>query len=118
GFADRVDGPLEGFLVCPRRLREAAHLADVLERRPADLVVGRLGLVVEERVDVPAHAAIVAAATRDPDREGGPAATSGTARTPRPTGSSPSRRRRRAGSRARCARRGSLCRASPRASRS
>src|SRR5688500_3690253 len=53
---DLVDRRLEGRLVRLRRLRDAADLADVLERGAADLVLGRRGLEVVERMDVSAHA--------------------------------------------------------------
>ena len=53
---DLVDGAVEHGLVRLRRLREAAHLADVLLGCGADLVVGRGRLEVVERLDVPAHA--------------------------------------------------------------
>src|SRR6266566_5710595 len=56
---DLVDRPGEGFLVRLRGLREAADLADVLERGVADLLVRSGWLEVVERVDVPAHAAIL-----------------------------------------------------------
>ena len=54
---DGVDGALEGDLVRLRRLREAADLPDVLERRVAHLLLGRGGLEVVERMDVSAHGA-------------------------------------------------------------
>src|SRR6185312_1266608 len=46
----------EGRLVRLRRLREAGDLPDVLERSVPDFFMGRGRLVVEERVDVSAHA--------------------------------------------------------------
>src|SRR5215210_9019418 len=60
GVRDLVDRSVKGFLVRVRRLREAADLADVLQRRRPDLVVGRGRLEVEERLDVSAHEPIVA----------------------------------------------------------
>src|SRR5215210_7403838 len=59
GVRDLVDRTVEDFLVRVRRLREAADLADVLQRRRPD-VVGRGRLEVEERLDVSAHEPIVA----------------------------------------------------------
>ena len=56
---DLLDRAVERLLVDLRRLREAADLADVLQRRGADLVVGRGGLEVVERADVAAHASSV-----------------------------------------------------------
>ena len=47
----------ERSLVRLRRLRRAAHLADVLERGGPHLVLGCRRLEVVERLDVPAHAA-------------------------------------------------------------
>ena len=47
---DLVDRPREDRFVGLRRLRRAAHLAHVLERRGADLVVGRARLEVVERL--------------------------------------------------------------------
>ena len=52
---DLVDGAGEDGFVGLRRLRRAADLAHVLERRRADLVVRRARLEVVERSDVPAH---------------------------------------------------------------
>src|SRR3954469_17061349 len=54
-FGDLVDGAGKSFLVRLRRLREAADLADVLERCVANLFLGRDRLEVEERMDVSAH---------------------------------------------------------------
>src|SRR5438445_381167 len=47
------------YLVRAGRFREAADLADVLERCPAHLILGGGWLEVEQRVDVSAHAGIV-----------------------------------------------------------
>src|SRR4051794_2328452 len=55
GGRDLGDGPVEGLRVDPRGLRRTTDLADVLERRGRDLVVGRRWLEVGERADVPAH---------------------------------------------------------------
>src|ERR671914_3018285 len=57
---DVVDRTLERLGVGARGLVEAADLADVLERRGADLFLGRLRLEVVERSDVPAHTRSVA----------------------------------------------------------
>src|SRR5207244_5559724 len=59
GLRHLVDGPRERLLVGARRLREAADLANVLERGVPYFLVGGRRLEVEERVDVSAHAAIV-----------------------------------------------------------
>ena len=56
GVRDLVDRAVERLLVGLRRLREAADLADVLQRGGADLVLGRRRLEVVERADVAAHA--------------------------------------------------------------
>src|SRR5436190_18259561 len=53
---DLVDGVLERLGVGAGGLLHPAHLADELERRVADLFVGRGRLEVVERSDVPAHA--------------------------------------------------------------
>src|SRR5207244_12655610 len=53
---DLVHCTLERFLVRARRPVEAADLADVLERRAADLFVGRPRLEVEQLTNVPTHA--------------------------------------------------------------
>ena len=80
-----VDGPLERLGVRLRRLREAADLADVLERGCADLVLGGRWIEVMECSDVAAHASRLAAPRpRSPPR------------VPRPR--SPWRRRSRPGS--------------------
>ena len=55
-----VHRTLERLGVRLRRLREAADLADVLERRGADLVLSRRRLEVVERSDVAAHASRLA----------------------------------------------------------
>ena len=52
---NRIDGSLEGFLVRPRRLREAAHLANVLERGGPYLSSRSRRLEVVERMDASAH---------------------------------------------------------------
>src|SRR5882724_10295516 len=57
--SDLVDRAGEGFRVRLRRLREAADLADVLERGVADLLVCGGWLEVVERMDVSAHAHIL-----------------------------------------------------------
>src|SRR4029450_10588381 len=54
-----------------RGLVEAADLADVLERRVAHFLVGGGRLEVEERVDVSAHAAILALASNPTAHRGG-----------------------------------------------
>ena len=54
--SDLVDRPRESSLVRLRRLLRPADLADVLERRGTDLVLGRGRLEVVECLDVPAHA--------------------------------------------------------------
>src|SRR5262249_41189676 len=56
---DGVERPLKRLPVGLRRLVEAADLADVLERRGADLLVGGGGIEVVERSDVSAHASSV-----------------------------------------------------------
>ena len=55
-----VDRAGERLLVRLRGLREAADLADVLERGRVDLLLRRGRLEVEEHMDVPAHVAILA----------------------------------------------------------
>src|SRR5438067_13738619 len=57
---DLVDRAGERLLVRLRGLREAADLADVLERGRVDLLLRRGRLEVEEHMDVPAHVAILA----------------------------------------------------------
>src|SRR5829696_7990009 len=52
---DLLDGAVERLLVGLRGLREAADLADVLERGGADLVLGRGRLEVVQRANVVAH---------------------------------------------------------------
>src|SRR5262245_4770361 len=64
GVGDGVDRTREGLLVRARRLVETADLAHVLESRGVDLVVGRLGLEVVERLDVSAHGASLAGRAR------------------------------------------------------
>jgi hypothetical protein len=61
---DRVDRPLERRLVRLGRLLHPAHLAHVLQRGGADLVLGRGRLEVVERLDVAAHAPSVRRAYR------------------------------------------------------
>ena len=51
-----LDGAVEGGLVGLRRRREARQLAHELQRRRADLVVGRGRCEVEQCLDAPAHA--------------------------------------------------------------
>src|SRR5215213_10830885 len=63
GVRDLVDGALEGLLVDLGGLREAADLADVLERGGADLFPGRFRLEVVEGADVAAHTVSVAASS-------------------------------------------------------
>ena len=53
---DLVDRAVEHLGVRARGLRRAAHLADVLERRRADLVRGRRRIEVVQRSDVATHA--------------------------------------------------------------
>src|SRR5262249_25581821 len=52
---DLVNGLVEDGLIGLRRFREAAELADELQRRCPDLLVGRGRIEVEERLDVSAH---------------------------------------------------------------
>ena len=95
-----VDGPRERLLVGLRRLREAADLAHVLQRRRLDLVVGRRRLEVVEGADVPAHGCRVGdgaarARSRVPARCALPSAPSSSPRPPRPSPSSRAPRGRR-----------------------
>ena len=55
GGRDRIDSALERLRVGLRRLREAADLADVLERCVVHLFLGRRRLEVVQSVDVSAH---------------------------------------------------------------
>src|SRR5262245_31690571 len=52
---DLVDGTIKGGRVGLRGLGEAAQLAHELQRRGADLVLGRGRLEVEQRANVAAH---------------------------------------------------------------
>src|SRR6185436_5515597 len=54
-FGHGVDGAVEGLLVGLRRAVEAAELAHELQRRGANLLVGRRRLEVVEVADVAAH---------------------------------------------------------------
>src|SRR4029453_8358860 len=54
-----VDSTCEGFLVGPRGLREAADLADVLQRRVTEFLGCCRRLVVEQCVDIAAHMSIL-----------------------------------------------------------
>src|SRR5215211_2489746 len=55
GVRDLLDGAVEGGGVCPRRRVEARELAHELQRRGADLVLGRRRLEIEQRTDLAAH---------------------------------------------------------------
>ncbi len=66
-----VDGAVERRLVGLRRRGEAAQLADELDRRGADLLVGRRRVEVEEGADVSAHGSSLLTARRSGhDRSG------------------------------------------------
>src|SRR5947209_6708659 len=58
-FRHFADGALERFRIGGRRLREARHLAHVLQRGGADLLLGGGRLEIVEDADVPAHASIL-----------------------------------------------------------
>src|SRR5438876_10852802 len=90
--SDFVDRAGESFRVRLRRLREAADLADVLQRGVADLLVRGGWLEVVERVDVSAHAYILRICVVTPgrwSRSPSPRSSGSPARSPR---SSPWRR--------------------------
>src|SRR5262249_5365467 len=58
-LCDLFDGALERVLIRLRRLREPADLADVLQRRAANLFLGRRRLEVVQRADVATHWALL-----------------------------------------------------------
>ena len=55
-FRHVLDGAVEGRLVGLRRFGEAAQLPDELQRRRANLLIGRGRIEVEQGFDVPTHA--------------------------------------------------------------
>jgi hypothetical protein len=61
GMHDFIDRAIECFLICFRRLREAAQFSDELQRRRLDLIIGRGRTEIVKCFDSSAHEELLTA---------------------------------------------------------